>query len=492
MPFYTRRATRSLLPLLATALLASACGDDDGPTDDADTGTDVAPDSDAGNGDATTDAGDVTTDAQPDMAEDIADTGVPEACSIEGATDTRIVAGDYFLTVSVEPLGGLLIFFRVEIYADEDEILLFNVYSLSADLSWESDEPVATACNLPIEGDTFVVAIDMITIPPQGTTTGVEVSVFDFVFDATLQSTTGVCGGVSGFLPLLGFDLETSTFAAVPLGEETSPPNASCEPPEVITYDPIETCPTIAVGNVEMTSAELERNFNFFAPEDIGSDPLPLVFLFHGLGDNAEGVIGYTDFDDLVETERFLLVVPEGANNNDGSQVFPIDWNILAAQYSNDNQDLVFFDDMLKCAGEQFPIDLDRIYVTGMSGGGLMTTFLGLHRTDVIAALAPMSGGYLQAWPSEVTTRPWLVGWGGENDIAVGTNFNDAANNLIDNLLSDDIPVIACNHNEEHTWPLAMTPAIYAFLSAFELGVDADPFAGGLPDVFPDYCEIVE
>jgi hypothetical protein len=72
----------------------------------------------------------------------------------------------------------------------------------------------------------------MITIPPQGTTTGVEVSVFDFVFDATLQSTTGVCGDVSGFVPLLGFDLESSTFAAVPLGEQTSPPNASCEPPE--------------------------------------------------------------------------------------------------------------------------------------------------------------------------------------------------------------------------------------------------------------------
>jgi poly(3-hydroxybutyrate) depolymerase len=241
-----------------------------------------------------------------------------------------------------------------------------------------------------------------------------------------------------------------------------------------------------------MTSAELERNFNFFAPTEPGEGPLPVVFLFHGLGDSAESVIGYTDFDDLVDEGNFLLVVPEGANNTDGSQVFPVDWNTLAAQYNNDNQDLVFFDDMLKCVGEQFNVDADRIYITGMSGGGLMTTFVGLHRTDVVAAIAPMSGGYLQAWPAEVTTRPWLVGWGGENDIAVGTNFNDAANNLIANLLDSENSVIACNHNEEHTWPLAMTPAIWTFLSSFERGVDADPFAEGLPDVFPDYCEIVD
>jgi hypothetical protein len=119
MSIPARFAKRSLFPLLATALLATACGDDDSPADETDTGGDASTDADAGDTTGDTDAG---TDALPDTTGDTTpDTDEPEACDIAAATDTRIVAGDYFLAVSVEPLGGLLIFFRVEIYADEDE-----------------------------------------------------------------------------------------------------------------------------------------------------------------------------------------------------------------------------------------------------------------------------------------------------------------------------------------------------------------------------------
>ena len=195
-------------------------------------------------------------------------------------------------------------------------------------------------------------------------------------------------------------------------------------------------------------------------------------------------------FADLVEPNGFVLVVPDGANQRDGSQVFPVDWNILASQYDTDNQDLVFFDDLLKCVSEQYTIDPDRVYVTGMSGGGLMTTFLGLHRAEVVAAAAPMSGGYLQAWQSLIApAAPWMVTWGGADDFAVDVDFNDAANDLIGNLEADGAFVVACDHGGGHVWPREMTAAAWAFLSSFTRGDAQNPLAtGDLPDAFPDYC----
>ena len=499
-----RRALFAFALVPAFALVG--CSDDEGPASDGsvDAGTDATADagSDSSGPDAgADDAGSTDTSSDTDAAAD-ADTGVEvdengfPICDTTGATDNLLAEGDYFLVVSLTPFGGLLVNFRAAVVADDTQLLSLELWSVSPDFTWESPAPVARACNVPVVDGEFAVSLPVVTIPAQGTTVGVEVDVIDFAFSADLIDTSSFCGVVDGAVPLLGVTLDASTFRAVPYGTQSNPPAAACGDVEVIRYEPISECPTLTEGANQMVSAELERTYVLYGPSDVfeGSGEvadLPLVFLFHGLGGDAEGMVLASEYNELVETERFILIAPDGANDADGGQVFPVDWNTLASQYDDDNRDLVYFDDLLKCVSEQFPVDLDRVYATGMSAGGLMTTFLGLHRSDVLAAVAPMSGGYLQAWPDDFgPVRPWLVTWGGEIDIAVDVNFNDTATALLGNLDAEDVPVVACNHNEGHVWPLEMTPANWAFLSAHVRGDTTNPFEDSLPEIFPEYCEI--
>lgn len=482
------------LPLLMTALLA-ACSDDgaSGPTDTgadtgADTGTDTAVDVDPDAGTDSAADGSGGTDAAADASIDATDDAGP-SCNTDGATDDLIVAGDYFLAVSLTPFGGLLVNFRAVVVADADEILRLDLYSVSPDLTWQSEEAIATACAVPVVDGGFEFAFDVVTIPSQGTTTGVEVDVEDFTLSGTVLDTTTFCGVTEGYVPLLSVSLDSSTFRAVPWGEQSTPPLAACEVTEAQTWDPIAECPVLVPGDNTLFSADLDRTFKLYAPTD-AMGALPLVFLFHGLGGSAQDMVDGTGFADLVDANGFVLLVPDGANQADGSQVFPVDWNILASQYDNDNQDLVFFDDLLKCVSEQYDIDADRVYVTGMSGGGLMTTFLGLHRADVVAAAAPMSGGYLQAWQSLIAPgAPWMVTWGGTEDFAVDVDFNDAALDLMGNLEADSAFIVQCDHGGGHVWPSEMTAAAWAFLSSYTRASADNPLAtGDLPAAFPAYC----
>ena len=482
--------------LLCTGLIA--CGDDSTSDNDdtasSDTGSDAmegdvgvdAPE-DTGETDAGVDSGtDTTADAEPDVELD--ENGFP-ICNTDGASNARIVEGDYHVALSVTPLGGLLINLRANIVASDDEILSFELWSRSPENDWESDAPIARVCNLPLsDSGVFIAEIDIFTVPAQGTTTGVQVDVTDARMEGELLDAMSFCGEAWGYVGLLDFDLGGSPFRGVPDGMQTNPPETGCEAMMAVTYDPIAECPDLINGVNDITSAELDREFILNAPDSTTGDPMPLVFIFHGLGGTAEGMRGYSGFDDVAD--EFIRVYPQGARDG-GEQVFPVDWNILAAQYDNDNQDLVFFDDMLSCVSEQYNVDDQRIYITGMSAGGLMTTFLTVHRSDVIAASAPASGGYLQSWPSMLDREmPVLVTWGGESDTAVGTNFNDTNLALIEDLGAGDFVYATCNHNQGHTWPEGTTDSIWAWLSAFTLDSMDNPFADGLTDAFPDYCTL--
>ena len=59
-------------------------------------------------------------------------------------------------------------------------------------------------------------------------------------------------------------------------------------------------------------------------------------------------------------------------------------WNTF--DDNGDNGDFALFDKMLPCLSDQFRIDPKAVFATGHSAGGLMTSFLTMHRSDVLAA----------------------------------------------------------------------------------------------------------
>lgn len=127
---------------------------------------------------------------------------------------------------------------------------------------------------------------------------------------------------------------------------------------------------------------EQARAFKLVVPGGLdGSKPVPLAFVFHGLGDSKENISRYSGFEALAARKGFIAVFPDALEKR---------WNIRPA---DDNEDVRFFDALLEHVAAKYNVDLRRVYLTGMSMGGYFSNCLASQRSEKVAAIAPHSGG---------------------------------------------------------------------------------------------------
>lgn len=126
----------------------------------------------------------------------------------------------------------------------------------------------------------------------------------------------------------------------------------------------------------------VNRTYRLIVPESIDlKQPVPVLFSFHGfLLDSAEFMSRYSRFAELAEKEKFIVVFPQGLERR---------WEI----FLRNNRDIAFFDELHQSLEKRYNIDRNRIFVTGMSNGAYFSNLLASQRSDVIAAIAPHSGG---------------------------------------------------------------------------------------------------
>lgn len=115
-------------------------------------------------------------------------------------------------------------------------------------------------------------------------------------------------------------------------------------------------------------------------PSTTGALP-PLVLAFHGGGGTAASMEKLTRFDDLADTERFLVVYPQGvadqwAGARDSATADPTHVD-----------DVGFVRALLDDLKRQIAYDPARVYATGVSNGGFFTARLGCEAADRIAAI---------------------------------------------------------------------------------------------------------
>lgn len=404
-----------------------------------------------------------------------------------------IADGKYYMGMQVVPFG-IKLFFEADLVTEASAGGGGKIRSLA--LTAVSKEGVvvpgviASAKEVVVAKDgSFKVDFGSLVLPAKGSPTSTDVPI-ELNLTGILKADSAFCGLVDGYVPSFKVALTGSKFKAVTWGKHTTSGETSCEGDPKKVYTGIATCPTLAVGKNAMKSAEIDRSFQVYLP-DAGTpaDAVPLVFLYHGVDGSGDGVLKETQFATLLKSESFVLVVPESARVN-GTKL-KTDWYYGSSLFGMDNPDLVFFDDMVKCASDQYKIDPKRIYVTGMSGGGLMTTFAAMHRGAKVAAAAPFSGGYLHAFAAPAHKLPMLITWGGKTDKAFEQDFDILAKELIGNFSKHGHFVVQCEHTTGHKWPLAMNAAAWAFLSVQRLGEPIVQFASGLPSAFPPYCKIV-
>jgi predicted esterase len=482
------RSITALTGFAAALAMATGCGTTTvANTDDAALGTD-----------------DASADATGDTS------GSDVAANTDAGPNTLIENGEYYLSVNVVPFGGVLLPFKAVIVAagslaDGGKLVSLELRAVDEKATPPAvSDPIGTVKDVTVaKGGAFTAEFpSSIVIPSAFSMTGSPLTVSKFKLIGTISASNTICGDMSGTVVEFSKDVATSTFKAVKWGTQSTPPESSCTAVTVKHYAGITTCPALKAGVNTFTSAERTRRFTVVLPEpstatgmptEITQENLPVVLLYHGVDGEMAGILGDTGFDKLVGPERLILVVPESERGSDGKPISQTEWAYsVEAATGDDNADLVFFDDMVKCVSEQYKTNAKRVYVTGMSGGGMMTVFTAFAREKVIAAAAPFSGGYLFKFPSTKNKFAEMVVWGGEADTAFAQNFNTFALALIPALKSDGHFVVQCNHGTGHKWPAAMTAADWTFLSHFTLGETPAPFTEPLPSVFPSYCSIAK
>jgi polyhydroxybutyrate depolymerase len=108
--------------------------------------------------------------------------------------------------------------------------------------------------------------------------------------------------------------------------------------------------------------------------------------VLHGGGGTGKGMVKLTGFNAVADRENFIIVYPDGFEKhwNDGRGV---QWQ---AQVENVD-DVGFISALIDHLSDELNIDTSRIYVTGISNGGMMSHRLGCELSRKIAAIAPVA-----------------------------------------------------------------------------------------------------
>lgn len=258
-----------------------------------------------------------------------------------------------------------------------------------------------------------------------------------------------------------------------------------------VLAEPTGDCPDLTTpGSKHFVSNGEDRDFLIYYPDD-RPEGMPLVFYWHPLGGTASMMVNYLDLDEVARDNGFALIVPDSLDSN------PFEWNFIGGE-AEAADDLALFDDLRTCAVRQLGVDVRKVHATGMSAGGLWTTFLSIHRGDALASVLVMSGGtgnLVQYEAPAGESFPALLMWGGPNDTfssgPLDINFQETTQTFSDSLRTDGHFVVHCEHDEGHDIPPEGLDVSVAWILPHVYG-EPSPWLGRDPSEMASYCTLPE
>jgi len=144
--------------------------------------------------------------------------------------------------------------------------------------------------------------------------------------------------------------------------------------------------------STETTYNAVRRKFLLHIPPNYRQNtPLPLVIVIHGAFSTGKQTEIETGFSALADEERFLVAYPEGIG------LFGLfqHWNAghcCGKAVDDQVDDVGFVAEVISVVRRKLAVDPARIYLAGMSNGGMLTYRFAAERAGDLAAAAVVSG----------------------------------------------------------------------------------------------------
>lgn len=144
-----------------------------------------------------------------------------------------------------------------------------------------------------------------------------------------------------------------------------------------------------------------DRHYRIYMPAgQTGAEQIGAIIFTHGYKGTAKGAMNNANLTKLADDLGVALIATKSAKD---------DWSIPGAPSpaTDPNVDeLAYYDAMRADVTAKFPIDGDRIMLTGFSAGAMMVWTLACHRSQDYAGFVPMSGTFWQPEPVTCDTPP--------------------------------------------------------------------------------------
>ena len=172
----------------------------------------------------------------------------------------------------------------------------------------------------------------------------------------------------------------------------------------------------------------IEREYFVHVPGSVaaGRADVPLIVALHGYGNTVDRFVRGNELNGHADENGYIIVYPQGSGfevSSTPDEPFTVtSWNDLAANipvpeagphctadsvrypcppecgecsacmWTSCYDDLGFIDRVLDEMLADFPVDAQRVYLLGVSNGGMMTLRLGCNLSSRFAAIAPIIG----------------------------------------------------------------------------------------------------
>ena len=162
------------------------------------------------------------------------------------------------------------------------------------------------------------------------------------------------------------------------------------------------------LGDATIDVAGTERRYLVHDYSD--GEPTALVFVLHGGGGNGENAAEQTGFDRVAEREGLIAVYPYGSGGLLDNVL--LTWNAghcCAFAMRENVDDVAFFSALIDELIATRSVDPERVYVTGLSNGGMLSHRLGRELPDKITAIAPVIASLFGGEPTTPAAMPVLI-----------------------------------------------------------------------------------